>query len=141
MKLCFISLLLLLTACSDKGLNVHQSESVDWQSLRGQWVYINYWALWCKPCREEMPELNALSKESNSVVFGVNFDGVVGQTLTDQIDDLNVQFTVLEQDPAVHLGYQRPQVLPATMVFTPEGELQEILLGPQTKASLLQLQH
>ena len=28
--------------------------------LRGYWVVINYWAQWCKPCIEEIPELNAL---------------------------------------------------------------------------------
>ena len=41
------------------------AELADGGSLRfaertGQWLVINYWAEWCAPCREEIPELNEL---------------------------------------------------------------------------------
>jgi hypothetical protein len=29
----------------------------EWQ---GRWVFVNYWAEWCAPCRHEIPELNEL---------------------------------------------------------------------------------
>lgn len=28
-----------------------------------EWLFINYWAEWCKPCLEEIPELNAFARE------------------------------------------------------------------------------
>ena len=44
----------------------------DW---KGKWVYINYWAEWCKPCAEEIPELNKFAAATPSVlVLSVNFD-------------------------------------------------------------------
>lgn len=40
-------------------------------SLRGQVVLLNFWATWCPPCNEEMPDLVKVAKayESKGVVF------------------------------------------------------------------------
>ena len=27
------------------------------EDYRGKWVIVNYWATWCPPCQEEIPDL------------------------------------------------------------------------------------
>lgn len=44
---------------------------------------------------------------------------------------MGVRFPVLMRDPAQRLGYERPSVLPTTLIFDAEGELQHTLVGPQ----------
>ena len=46
-------------------------------------MIINYWATWCAPCRDEIPELNELAHELSEslLVIGVNFDQVMGEEL------------------------------------------------------------
>ena len=47
-----------------------------WQ---GKVIVLNFWATWCPPCREEMPELSELNKKyqaKNVVVLGVSTDDV-----------------------------------------------------------------
>jgi thiol-disulfide isomerase/thioredoxin len=53
------------------------------QQYRGRWIVLNYWAEWCKPCREEIPELNQLSRElaDRVAVLGINYDGATGPEL------------------------------------------------------------
>jgi thiol-disulfide isomerase/thioredoxin len=110
------------------------------EGLRGQWVLINYWAQWCKPCIEEIPELNALDQQYPQVtVLGVNYDGASGAELEQQLQRLGVEFVNLESDPAAQLGVPRPVVLPSTLVVKPSGELLTTLVGPQTLESLAQI--
>jgi peroxiredoxin len=52
-------------------------ESFDLESLRGTVVLVNVWATWCSPCREELPELEALHREHAErgfTVIGVSVD-------------------------------------------------------------------
>jgi thiol-disulfide isomerase/thioredoxin len=45
--------------------------------LKGKTVLLNLWATWCAPCRQEMPALDALEKESGDdgfEVVAVNID-------------------------------------------------------------------
>lgn len=125
----------LITAC---GQERPPSTEQHLDSLRGQWVVINYWAQWCKPCIEEIPELNALDQaHADIAVLGVNFDGAEGEALAEQEQALGVGFPTLGDDPSERLGQPRPSVLPTTFILDPQGELVASLVGPQTEASLL----
>ena len=101
-----------------------------------QWNVVNYWAIWCKPCREEIPELNQLNQIENVVVLGVNFDGKVGEALISDAGDLGITFDIID-DPAAYLNISRPSVLPTTLVLSPEGTLVATLVGPQTAESIM----
>ena len=104
----------------------------------GNWVLINYWATWCGPCRDEIPELNKLDAEHRDIdVYGANYDRLQGPALDEAIAELDIQFESMLADPAQLLGQERPKVLPTTYILSPQGELHSVLTGPQTEASLL----
>jgi len=125
-----------LAGCDTLEFEQAEGEPVGWDSLRGQWVLVNYWAEWCKPCLEEIPELNRVDKSSQITVLGVNFDGIRGQELTDLGDTMGIEFTMLAEDPGSEFGWKTPVALPATFVIDPDGELRETRFGPQTEEEL-----
>lgn len=135
MKHCLcLALAMLLAACSAPE---RPSGALQLDRLKGQWVVINYWAIWCKPCIQEIPELNTLAERYPDVaVLGVNYDGTSGEELAQQLQQLNITFPTLAEDPSGLLGVPRPVVLPTTLVLGPDGRLRETLIGPQTLASL-----
>jgi|GEM_PF-67427 len=135
---------LLLAACGDKpaenaGLDQH-GQPVAAARLQGKWLVINYWAIWCAPCRKEIPELNQLAEQlaGQAEIFAVNFDGKQGEALAKEADELGITFTVLAQDPAPRFNLPRSAALPVTYLIDPSGKLQQTLLGEQTAAGILQ---
>jgi thiol-disulfide isomerase/thioredoxin len=111
---------------------------VDFPTLDQNWMIVNYWAEWCAPCREEIPELNRLAAHSSDVdVYAINFDGVQGELLRQQSTDMGIAFTQLARDPGAQLGIARPTVLPTTLILAPDGTLITRLIGPQTEDGLL----
>ncbi len=128
-----IALAALISACGEPDFHTHDGGKGTFDDWQGQWLVLNYWAEWCAPCIEEIPELNAFARqyEQQARVIGVNFDNVTGDTLQAQIDKLGIEFPVALQDPGPALGLSRPRALPTTYIFNPAGELSAALEGPQ----------
>lgn len=129
----------LLSACGREGIPSSDRSAQFTPGAPGErWTVINYWAVWCAPCRDEIPELNALAREHADAlqVFGVNYDGASGQALAAAVKDLGIEFPVLAVDPQPALGIARPQALPVTLLIRPDGNVHEVLLGPQTAEGL-----
>lgn len=135
-----VALCSLLAACNQ---GTPEYETLDGSSgrfsdLHGRWLFVNYWAEWCKPCLKELPALKAFNDQygQQAVVLTVNFDGAADATLREQVRRLNIEVPVLLSDPATRLGIQRPLGLPTTYVFDPQGKFATRLEGEQTLESL-----
>jgi len=136
----FLLALVFLSGCGSEGprYGLLQGGSVSFDELEGKVVLINYWAEWCRPCRIEIPELNRFAQQhpDRVRVFSVNFDAVSGAALAEQVQALGIEFDTLLEDPRGELGVAASGGLPETIVLNPRGEVQQVLLGPQTEQSL-----
>ncbi len=125
-----------LVGCSEPRFLLTNGDQRNVSSYQGQWLLINYWAVWCKPCVEEIPELNALDEDASIQVLGFNFDRESGVELEKQIVTLGIDFPLINEDPAILFDQPVPKGLPATMVISPDGQFEYWLMGPQTQASV-----
>lgn len=104
----------------------------------GQWRIINIWAEWCKPCWQEIPELNqfyAAQDEGGVKLLGFNFDELEQAELAILKEKMSIQFPVLSLWPDV---WTKPDIrgLPATVILSPDGLVVDVLWGPQSLSSL-----
>ena len=134
-----LMLTLLLVSCQQPDFLDTKGNGYRYEELQGKWRLVNYWATWCGPCIKEIPELNLLAKEHHEtvLVFGVNFDSPEVEERQGQVEKMKIEFPVYAEEPAGALGITRPEVLPTTFIFSPDGKLAATLIGPQTEESLL----
>src|SRR5213078_1032027 len=48
-----------------------EGKKVSLKDFRGKTVFLNFWATWCVPCREEMPALDRLQQKLGGPGFEV----------------------------------------------------------------------
>ena len=142
-KMVFISgsILVLLGCNSGEKAITSNGDLVDLLPPKNGHLLLNYWAEWCLPCKEEIPELNRLYREGSKnslVVFGINYDGLVGRELRDQVTKMEIEFPVLVEDPRLRFGFSEPEVLPMTVLIAEGGERSRVLVGPQTYEDILE---
>ncbi|MCX5974394.1 MAG: TlpA disulfide reductase family protein [Coprothermobacterota bacterium] len=61
----------------DFNANTVNNETISLTEFRGQTTILNFWAMWCSPCRGEIPELNRFYKSYRSkvAILSVEVDG------------------------------------------------------------------
>ncbi|MDZ7583531.1 MAG: TlpA disulfide reductase family protein [Thiobacillus sp.] len=105
---------------------------------KGKWVLVNYWATWCPPCLEEIPDLIALhgDKKNNLVVIGVAMDYRNAKQVTDFADGLLVDYPIVLGTPRVVRQIGPVQGLPTTYLYNPEGKMVAQQVGLITRAAV-----
>lgn len=100
--------------------------------LKGQVVFVNFWATWCPPCREEMPAMQRLYKtlppEGFKMLAILSKDAPAqGASFARK---LNITFPILDdQNNQIGPKYGLTGV-PETFIIDQHGILREKFIGP-----------
>jgi thiol-disulfide isomerase/thioredoxin len=104
----------------------------------GQWkgktVLLNFWATWCAPCVEEMPELNALQAEvapHNIQIIGIGVDSATNIAQFSSKYKISYPLYVAGMDGA-GLSHEFGNTLgglPFSVLIGPDGAIKKTYLG------------
>ncbi|TPV97120.1 MAG: TlpA family protein disulfide reductase [Myxococcales bacterium FL481] len=140
------------TACAATGTNVASPEAVsgeakvgapalsaktasgggvDLATLRGKVVVLDFWASWCAPCREELPELERLHAE-----LGGQGLEIIGISVDEQRADMDaflaempLSFTVVYDEGQVIAQRWNPPKMPTSYLIDTDGNIDYIQAG------------
>lgn len=91
---------------------------------QGRWVVVNFWATWCVPCIQEIPEIAAFARaHPDVVVIGVATDAEDAAKVKRFAAKLGHGYPLVLSDDRVERQLGRPFALPTTRIYDPRGKL------------------
>ena len=110
---------------NDQKININE--------YKGKLLLLNFWAVWCEPCKEEMPSLDKLQANpelDNIKIFAIN----IGKETLDKVNkffiDLNIKNFEPYFDPPTTLAKMFSlRGVPTTILINKEGQEFAMIIG------------
>ena len=107
---------------------------------QGRWVVVNFWATWCVPCIQEIPEIAEFARTYPRVaVIGVAMDADNPAKVKQFAKKTGHEFPLVLADAAVEKQLGEPKALPTTRIYDPSGKVVYDKPGRVTVKSLEEL--
>lgn len=121
----------------DFELELLNGESVKLSELKGKKVLINFWATWCPPCKEEMPELQRFYEDYGDEIMIIAINATDSekneQVVRDFIDEYDYTFPVALDSEMEASDDYKLMTLPTSYFIGTDGVIQlPRKVGPMT---------
>ena len=118
----------------DFELESLDGKKVKLSDYRGKRVILNFWASWCPPCREEMPEFQRIYTENSEklVIIGVNLQES-RENAESFVKKLGITFPILLDPNAQIKDMYNVFTQPVTYFIDSNGKIIDKKFGPLTK--------
>jgi thiol-disulfide isomerase/thioredoxin len=100
-------------------------------ALRGKVVLVNFWATWCPPCREEIPDLIALQEKYKDTlqIIGVAQDSGSIDDVRKFAAEHGMNYPTVLSTPEIETLFPGVSALPTTFVLDRDGRLAQKHVG------------
>jgi len=108
------------------------------KNFKGKVVFLNFWATWCGPCKEEMPSMEALYqqfKEKDFVFLTISVDYEGRRPVKEFIEKHRYTFPVLLDPRCEILDLYKAKGIPTTIVIDKNGRMIGKAVGPKNWTS------
>jgi peroxiredoxin len=101
-------------------------------------VLVNFWATWCGPCKEELPDLVALNEEykgKNIKIVGISLDkdADVLSIVHDFAKQQNLNYPIIIDNGDLESAFGGIRGIPTSFFIDKKGNIVQKMLGAQTK--------
>jgi thiol-disulfide isomerase/thioredoxin len=116
-----------------------QGESISLSQWRGSFVVLNFWAIWCEPCKDEIPELNAFYQAHKGKVrmIGIEVDSARSEVASFlQVTPLAYPVILDSESRDALSRLFSIRSIPATFLIDENGVIVEKIVGSTTQSRM-----
>ena len=111
---------------------------VDLKAYRGKVVFLNIWATWCPPCRDEMPSMERLYRElkgEDFEILAVSVDTAGAAAVAPFVKKYRLSFPALLDPRGTTQDLYGTTGVPESFIINREGVIEKIVIGPMDWAA------
>jgi thiol-disulfide isomerase/thioredoxin len=137
LALCLLAMPAMADGFSIRDMNGKMHTLSDY---KGKWVLVNFWATWCPPCLEEIPDLVMLHENHKDLaVIGIAVDFKSRKEIVSFAEDNLMSYPLVLGDEPVIRQFGSSDVLPTTYLYNPQGKLVKLHRGMITRITIEKL--
>ncbi|MBI3194365.1 MAG: TlpA family protein disulfide reductase [Ignavibacteriae bacterium] len=113
-------------------------QTTNFDSFKGKVTLVNFWATWCGPCKMELPDLIALSKEYAD--RNVRFIGISTDRGSDVVEDVRtfvqksgITYQIVIANDEIESAYGNVNAIPTTFIVDENGKIVDSFIAVRSK--------
>ncbi len=115
-----------------------RGDRVKLSGLKGKPVLLDFWASWCEPCRQSVPILNQVAKETGAQVYGINSEGLAAQAVDRVAQRWGIAYPVLHDPSAEIMQAYDVSALPTLYLIDRDGVVRKSHAGAPSAQRLIE---
>lgn len=115
--------------------SLSQSPNSQFEDYKGQWLYVDFWASWCGPCKRSFPYMNELQakyKAANFKIMAISLDAEKSDALS-FLAKQSTSFDVFHDPEGKFASYFELPGMPTSYLVDPTGKVVATHVGFNTK--------
>jgi len=109
------------------------------RDFEGKVLFLNFWATWCSPCRQEIPgflEIYDKYKDEGLEILGVSLDRQGSDVVKPFAEKMKITYPLAMANNEIMQAYQPGQYIPATIIIDREGNIHNKHVGYMDKTQV-----
>jgi len=150
-----LPLILIFLSCAESGVKENPGKEyppapeftledlygneISLSDYEGKVVFLNFWATWCGPCRQEIPgflEIYEQYKTKGMEIIGVSVDRTGLASVLNFARQYRISYPVVMSTQKLERDYRPGQFIPTTFVIDKKGQIRHKHIGYMNKRTL-----